>query len=103
MGLRWRNIPASPTTTWDDIYAILTSKRADNSILRPIQEGWTHDELIGAAIFDALQVSNWQRAGDAHAPYPKPLPRPGVDSASAGAKRYATGMGTREEFENWAP
>lgn len=39
---------------------------------------WGLPEQLLAGIFDALQTGNWQRAGNEHAPKPKPLSRPGV-------------------------
>lgn len=33
---------------------------------------------LHAAQVDALNVANWQRAGDKHKPVPEPIPRPGV-------------------------
>lgn len=37
---------------------------------------WTLADYLSAATFDALNVGNWQRAGDAKKPRPKPIPRP---------------------------
>lgn len=45
---------------------------------------WGLPEQILAAIFDALAVGNWQRAGDENAKRPDQLPRPGVSKRSDG-------------------
>lgn len=37
---------------------------------------WTLNEHLTASVFDAVQVSNWQRAGDSSTPRPKAIPRP---------------------------
>lgn len=37
---------------------------------------WPLVAQLLAGIYDVLQVGNWQRAGKATAPKPKPLPRP---------------------------
>jgi len=51
---------------------------------------WTLQEHLTASVFDALQVGNWQRAGDAKASKPKPVQRPSdVLQASARADRLA--------------
>lgn len=39
---------------------------------------WTLTDYLLAGSFDALQIANWQRAGDRKAPRPRPFPRPGV-------------------------
>jgi hypothetical protein len=39
---------------------------------------WDLTSYLLAGTFDALQVGNWQRAGDKKAPRPRPFPRPGV-------------------------
>lgn len=39
---------------------------------------WTLEAHLQAAIVDALNVANWQRAARKHSRPPTPIPRPGV-------------------------
>jgi len=43
----------------------------------PDASAWGDQEHLLALIVDVLQAANWQRGGNARAPKPKPLPRPG--------------------------
>ena len=46
--------------------------------MHPDTAGWDLSNQLLAFIGDALNVANWQRAGDHRTPAPKPIPRPGV-------------------------
>ena len=37
---------------------------------------WTTEAHLAASVFDAVQIGNWQRAGDSKAKRPDPFPRP---------------------------
>jgi hypothetical protein len=45
---------------------------------------WGLSEQLLAAIFDLLNLANWQRAGNPNTPRPKPLRRPGASGRSYG-------------------
>jgi Family of unknown function (DUF5361) len=49
----------------------------------PQAVAWPLSNHLLAAIFDTLQLSNWQRSGDAKAEKPAQLPRPGVASPAS--------------------
>jgi len=51
---------------------------------------WTAGEHLTASVFDAVQVGNWQRAGDSRAKKPQPVRRPTE-------QRQAEGQLTRME------
>lgn len=41
---------------------------------------WTLDRHLAALTVDQLAVANWQRGTGKRKDYPKPIPRPGVDT-----------------------
>lgn len=53
---------------------------ADNALARAVDvsAAWTLDQHLLALAVDALRAANWQRGGDAKAPRPEPIERPGV-------------------------
>jgi hypothetical protein len=44
----------------------------------PDGASWDVNSYLTAALVDATNAANWQRAGDKSKPRPEPLPRPGV-------------------------
>lgn len=50
---------------------------------------WGLQELLLAAVIDQLRAGNWQRAGG-KGTKPKPIPRPGVGSATPPPKRLGS-------------
>lgn len=55
-----------------------------------------HANLL-AAIADAVQQGNWQRAGNRNAPRPKRIPRPGLAGGDE-PKRFGTAKHTVSEM-----
>jgi hypothetical protein len=49
----------------------------------PERAAWPLTDHLLAAIFDSLQLANWQRAGNNNAPKPPRVPRPGVRDEEA--------------------
>lgn len=91
--------------TWDDLWVILNAEiNTDGSPLdravRPDDWVWTPPMMLLAAIFDTLQVANWQRGGGDDADRPEPLQRPGL--ADDDTARVVEGEETTvEEMDEW--
>jgi hypothetical protein len=75
--LRWLG---SNRLTWNDVRAVVKHSPPGGALHRAIDpdgSGWTVDSYLLAALFDATNAANWQRAGDKSKARPEPLPRPG--------------------------
>ena len=82
---------------------MIVNQSPRDSALRRAQAGgeghlWSVTDYLLALIADLLQSGNWQRAGDKHAPRPKPIPRPGEkpDGEHMGSDPIPLG-----EFDAW--
>lgn len=71
----------TPELSWRDLWVILRQSPL-TSAYRIARMGeaalWSRDTHLLADIFDVLAGANWQRAGKASAPKPKPMHRPGA-------------------------
>jgi hypothetical protein len=59
---------------------------------------WGLNEQLLAAMFDALQISNWQRGNGKLRDRPKPIPRPGIAPTHTVIGETAVPM---EEMDAW--
>lgn len=78
--------------SWRDLLVVVNQSPRWSALSRAVDpEGslWGLSEHLLAAVFDSLERGNWQRAGNNHAPRPKPLPRPGVGGEG---KKYGTAL-----------
>jgi len=100
-GLRLRQL-GTPEFDWRDLLVIVKHLGPESATVRdalPEKAGWGLTEQLLAALVDAIQIGNWQRQGKAHAPRPKPIPRPGVKDTS---RVIGRGKGTSvAEFDKW--
>lgn len=75
----WRLAEVGLAFSWRDLLVMVRRFQADPSTAtsRAIHgERWPVRDQLLAAIYDLLQVANWQRVGKRSAPKPKPLQRP---------------------------
>lgn len=63
---------------------------------------WGFDQHLWALMVDILALGNWQRGGNAKAPKPPRIPRPGVDPNDQGdgvRRRKSKKTSTRAEVD----
>ena len=100
MGLRLRDV-GTPSFSWADLYVVIRQLPRASALgraLDPETAPWGLQELLLAEIADALNVSNWQRSGATKRDYPKPIPRPGVESPTT---TYGKGAIPYDEMAEW--
>lgn len=56
----------------------LPAEAATSRRLHGERAQWSLTDHLLALVVDRLAIVSWQLAGDRKAPYPKPMPRPGV-------------------------
>lgn len=79
-GLRLRDL-GTKRLTWRDLKVLVQYLPPANAIERArtgTDALWQLEHQLLAAVVDALNGANWQRAGDSRAQRPEPVPRPGV-------------------------
>lgn len=69
--------------------------------MNPEDHEWTTDALLLAEVADAVRVANWQRGSGKRADYPKPIPRPGVESDSTTYGKGAIPIDAMAEWLGW--
>lgn len=68
---------------WGDLGVILRQAPRSSAFIRaydPEAHEWGLLEQLMALTADQLAVSNWQRGAGKQKDFPKPIPRPGVES-----------------------
>lgn len=68
--------------TWRQFRVLVEELPQQSRLVRAVHgelAGWTPEAAVLADVFDVLAAANWQRAGKAGAPRPKPYPRPGLE------------------------
>lgn len=90
--------------SWRDLIVILRQSPRESAYARAKlgeKVAWGETEHLLAAIFDALQIANWQRGNagkKAPSPKPKPIPRPGVNRDKG---RVGFGAIPIKDFDAW--
>lgn len=72
----------SESLSWRDLWVIVRQSPRTSALFRatnPDAADWGLAEQLTAAVFDAVQVGNWQRASGKRHERPRPIPRPGVE------------------------
>ena len=78
------------TPRWAAVHAVNLPAGAQTWISCGIDAAWSTEAQLSAMVFDALNIANWQRSGDAKAKPPTPLTRPsGVRENAVRAERHA--------------
>jgi hypothetical protein len=70
----------TPALSWRDLKVIARCAPPGGALHRAVDPdgaGWTVGDYLTAALIDATNAANWQRAGDKSKPRPEPIPRPG--------------------------
>lgn len=96
----------SERLSWRDLLVIVNQTRPDKTSalyrsLNPDDYAWGLSEQLLAALFDAAQIGNWQRASDPRAPRPKPLQRPGIEPESKTIGGGAVSIDEMDKFLGW--
>lgn len=94
----------SERLSWRDFLVIVNQSPRDSALFRsfnPDDYAWGLPEQLLAAIFDAEQIGNWQRASDPRAPKPKPLQRPGIEPESKTIGGGAVSIDEMDKFLGW--
>lgn len=88
--------------SWLDLAAVVQHAPPDNAISRevaPSESGWGTTDYLLAGVVNLLAIANWQRAGDEHAPRPKPILPPGVTDPSV--EGYGSDAIPLRQFDDW--
>lgn len=100
VGLRLRDL-GSDELTWGDLRAMTTQAPRHSAFYRamhPEEAVWGLPEQLLAALVDYSAVANWQRGSGKQRDYPKPIPRPGVESDE---KKFGVTPVTQEEIDDF--
>lgn len=100
MGLRLRWL-GTDLLTWGDLQSIVRGAPRESAIGQSLGgpgSAWSNLEHLVALSLDALNIANWQRQGNKHAPRPRPVSRPGAveDGQRLGSDPIPIG-----QFEDW--
>ncbi|MDQ0793556.1 hypothetical protein [Streptomyces sp. B1I3] len=100
LGLRLRNV-GTDDFTWGDLLTIVKQLPRSSALFRsmhPEEAEWGLVEQLIAYTADLTAVGNWQRAQGKKKDYPRPIPRPGVESPE---KKYGKGAISIEDMSAW--
>lgn len=99
LGLRLRNV-GSEDFTWGDLLAIVRQSPRSSALYRamnPEESEWGLLEQLLAYNADLTAVANWQRGQGKKKDYPKPIPRPGIETD----KRFGKDAMSIDEMAAW--
>lgn len=100
LGLRLDDL-GTERLNWRDLWVIVNNLPRTSALVRAVageDAQWGLLEHLTAVVADAVEVGNWQRQGKAHAPKPKPIPRPGAKSE---AKKFGSDPIPIKDFDAW--
>ncbi|MFK0057999.1 hypothetical protein ACIQTN_02020 [Streptomyces werraensis] len=99
LGLRLRNV-GTDDFTWGDLLAIVRQSPRSSALYRamhPEEAEWGMQEQLLAYCADLLAAGNWQRGQGKAKDYPKPIPRPGIETD----KRFGKDAISIDEMADW--
>ncbi|HLS46084.1 MAG TPA: hypothetical protein VK045_11675 [Ornithinicoccus sp.] len=100
LGLRLDDL-GTERLNWRDLWVIVNNLPRTSALVRAVageDAQWGLLEQLVARAADSLEVANWQRQGKAHAPRPKPIPRPGAKSET---KTFGKDPIPIKDFDAW--
>ncbi|MEU3599894.1 hypothetical protein ABZ714_14380 [Streptomyces sp. NPDC006798] len=105
LGLRLRNVGRTDDFTWGDLLAIVRQSPRSSAFYRATNpdeaSGWGLQEHLLAWVADLIAVSNWQRGQGKKKDYPKPIPRPGVETPDKKFGQEAIPMDDMKAWLGW--